>query len=64
VTSEGTSQTFATPVLDPAQAYFYTVRVEAVRDGKPVGESRQVIVRAGETVSETFAAPAIATAAK
>jgi uncharacterized protein (TIGR03000 family) len=62
VSSEGTRQTFATPSLDPTQAYFYMVRVEAVRDGKPVSESRRVIVRAGETVSETFATAGIETA--
>jgi uncharacterized protein (TIGR03000 family) len=62
VKSDGISQTFATPALDPAQAYYYTVRVEATRDGKPVGETRKVIVKAGETVRETFQAPAVVTA--
>jgi uncharacterized protein (TIGR03000 family) len=62
VTSEGTRQTFATPALDPAQAYYYTVRVEAVRDGKPAGETRRVIVRSGETVQESFRDASIATA--
>jgi len=62
VKSEGTRQEFATPTLDPAQAYFYTVRVETVRDGKPVGETRRVVVRAGETVSEAFAGGSIETA--
>ena len=62
VTSEGTRQTFATPVLDPAQAYYYTVRVEAVRDGKPSSETRRVIVRSGETVQELFRDGGIATA--
>lgn len=64
VNSEGTRQVFATPALDPAQAYFYTVRVDVVRDGKPVSETRRVVVRAGETATETFAAPTIATASK
>jgi uncharacterized protein (TIGR03000 family) len=63
VTSDGTRQAFATPALMPAQAYYYTVRVEAVRDGKPTGETRRVIVRAGETVQETFREPAVVTAA-
>jgi uncharacterized protein (TIGR03000 family) len=62
VKSEGARQVFSTPVLDPAQAYFYTVRIESVRDGKPASETRRVIVRSGETIQETFAAPAIATA--
>jgi uncharacterized protein (TIGR03000 family) len=62
VTSEGTRQTFATPALDPAQAYYYTVRVEAVRDGKPASETRRVIVRSGETVQESFRDASVATA--
>jgi uncharacterized protein (TIGR03000 family) len=62
VKSEGTRQTFATPVLDPALAYFYTVRVETVRDGKPTSETRRVIVRAGDTVQEAFNDAGIATA--
>ncbi len=62
VTSEGTRQTFATPDLVPGQAYYYTVRIEAVRDGKAAGETRRVIVRAGDTVQETFREPAIVTA--
>jgi uncharacterized protein (TIGR03000 family) len=64
VTSDGTRQVFGTPALDPNQAYFYTVRVEAVRDGKPVAETRRVVVRAGEIATESFNTPAIATAAK
>jgi uncharacterized protein (TIGR03000 family) len=55
-------ETFSTPGLDPAQAYYYMVRVEMVRDGRPVSETRRVIVRAGETVQETFAASPIVTA--
>ena len=64
VKSEAARQTFATPVLDPAQAYYYTVRVETVKDGKPVDESRRVIVRAGEIVQETFAGNSVETALK
>jgi uncharacterized protein (TIGR03000 family) len=45
---------FTTPALDPSQAYYYQVRVETQIDGKPVTESRQVIVRAGETTRATF----------
>jgi uncharacterized protein (TIGR03000 family) len=45
---------FATPALDPNQAYYYQVRVETMVDGKPISESRQVIVRAGETTRATF----------
>lgn len=62
VRSEGTTQTFSTPALNPSQAYYYMVRVETVRDGKPQSESRRVIVRAGETVQESFRDPGVATA--
>jgi uncharacterized protein (TIGR03000 family) len=63
VKSDGARETFSTPSLDPAQSYYYMVRVEMVRDGKPVTENRRVIVRAGETVQETFREPGVATAA-
>jgi uncharacterized protein (TIGR03000 family) len=62
VKSEGTRQTFSTPVLDPNQAYFYTVRVETTRDGKPASETRRVIVRSGETIQESFNDAGISTA--
>lgn len=45
---------FRTPELEPGQTYYYTFRVEAVRDGQPVTETRRVIVRAGEAVREVF----------
>lgn len=49
---------FATPALAEGQTYYYTVRVEMNRDGKPVNETRRVLVRANETVRETFGATA------
>jgi uncharacterized protein (TIGR03000 family) len=52
-----TSKTFTTPELSPAQAYYYMVRIEMTREGKPVSETRRVIVRAGETATETFREP-------
>src|SRR4029077_4464845 len=56
------SKTFTTPELSPSQAYYYMVRIEMSREGKPVSETRRVIVRAGETVQEIFREPAITTA--
>ena len=47
-------KTFNTPALVKGQAYYYTVRAELVRDGKPVSETRMVIVRAGETSRVAF----------
>jgi uncharacterized protein (TIGR03000 family) len=62
VKSDGVTLNFATPALDPVQAYFYMVRVEMTRDGKPLSESRKVIVRAGQTIQETFSEQGIVTA--
>jgi uncharacterized protein (TIGR03000 family) len=62
VKSEGLTQSFATPVLEPSQAYYYMVRVEMNRDGKSLSESRRVIVRAGQTLQETFRDPGVSTA--
>jgi uncharacterized protein (TIGR03000 family) len=62
VKSEGATQTFATPVLDPSQAYYYIVRVEMTRDGKAMSESRRVIVRSGQTIQEMFNEQGIVTA--
>ena len=46
--------TFSTPRLDRGQTYFYEVRAEVIRDGKPVQESRRVLVRAGEEINVSF----------
>jgi uncharacterized protein (TIGR03000 family) len=62
VKSEGATQTFATPVLDPSQAYYYMVRVELTRDGKAMSESRRVIVRSGQIIQEQFNEQGIMTA--
>jgi uncharacterized protein (TIGR03000 family) len=51
-----TTRQFATPPLEPGQTYYYTVRVDATRDGRPVSETRRVLVRANEIVRETFTA--------
>jgi uncharacterized protein (TIGR03000 family) len=47
-------RTFNTPTLEPGQAYYYMVRVEYVRDGKPVSETRRVIIRAGQVARAEF----------
>jgi uncharacterized protein (TIGR03000 family) len=43
-----------TPELTPGREYFYTLKVEAVRDGKPVEESRRLTVRAGQVSRADF----------
>jgi uncharacterized protein (TIGR03000 family) len=52
---------FSTPTLAQGQAYYYEVRVEVVRDGKPVSETKRVIVRAGEEARANFASMEAAT---
>jgi uncharacterized protein (TIGR03000 family) len=47
-------RSFNTPELEPGQAYYYLVRVETVRDGKPISETRRVIVRAGQVARANF----------
>src|SRR5579875_3592889 len=48
------TRSFNTPELEPGQAYYYMVRVETVRDGKPVSETRRIIVRAGQVARADF----------
>ena len=65
VAADVASKTFTTPELNPAQAYYYMVRIEMTREGKPVSETRRVIVRAGETATESFHEPnGVTTASK
>lgn len=47
-------RTFNTPALQPGQAYYYMVRAEVVIDGKTHTETKQVIVRAGQTAEAKF----------
>ena len=47
-------RSFNTPELEPGQAYYYMVRVETIHDGKPVSETRRVIVRAGQVARADF----------
>jgi len=47
-------RTFSTPALEPGQAYYYIVRIEMERDGKPVSQERRVIVRSGQIARAEF----------
>ncbi len=47
-------RSFNTPSLEPGQAYYYMVRVETVREGKTVSETRRVVVRAGQVARADF----------
>jgi uncharacterized protein (TIGR03000 family) len=50
----GKRRTFRTPALQPGEAYYYEIRAEVTRDGKPVTETRRVIVRAGQSARADF----------
>jgi uncharacterized protein (TIGR03000 family) len=54
-------KTFQTPALAKGQKYYYEVRAEVMRDGKPVSETRRVIVRAGATIRADFSSLGAAT---
>ncbi len=47
-------RTFSTPRWSRARLTTTSCRVETVRDGKPVSETRRVIVRAGQTARADF----------
>jgi uncharacterized protein (TIGR03000 family) len=47
-------RTYTTPSLEQGKRYFYDVRVEVVRDGKPVSEDRRIILRAGSQIRADF----------
>jgi len=52
ITREGR---FQTPQLTQGQTYYYILRAEGVRDGKPVSETRKVVLRPGEVIRANFA---------
>ena len=47
-------RTFQTPELEPGQTYYYEVRVEVERDGKTVGTTKRVLLKAGQEVRADF----------
>src|SRR5262245_17802335 len=50
----GATRTFATPPLQFGMNYTYQLRAEVTRQGKPVSETKQIVVRAGETTNVDF----------
>jgi uncharacterized protein (TIGR03000 family) len=58
MTQTGTERDFVSPPLTPGQNYSYDVKARWMRDGQPVEQSRTVRVRAGETSTVDFNAPA------
>jgi uncharacterized protein (TIGR03000 family) len=59
--TESATRTLLTPPLQPGEDYFYILRAEGVRDGKPVTESKQIIVRAGGDYATSFRSMGAAT---
>lgn len=47
-------RTFHTPALEAGQTYYYILRAEVIRDGKPQRETKRVLVRAGEVSRASF----------
>jgi uncharacterized protein (TIGR03000 family) len=47
-------RSFRTPDLEPGQLYYYVVRIERMRDGKPISETRRIIVQAGQVARADF----------
>jgi uncharacterized protein (TIGR03000 family) len=47
-------RTFNTPRLDVTQTYYYELRAEVVRDGKPVSMTKRITLKAGEVVRARF----------
>lgn len=47
-------RTIVTPPLQPGMEYAYTLKAEAVRDGKPVSQTKQVTIRAGAVTQVRF----------
>lgn len=50
-------QLLYTPALEPDKVYFYTVRIEVMRDSQPLSETRRVLVRAGQVAHMEFKEP-------
>lgn len=47
-------RTFNTPTLEDGQTYYYELRAEVVRDGKPVVVSRRITLKAGDEIQTNF----------
>lgn len=56
-TTTGATRTFVSPTLEAGKDYVYTLKAEVVRDGKPLSVTREVTVRAGQTVETSLEFP-------
>jgi uncharacterized protein (TIGR03000 family) len=48
------TRTFDTPALAPGQKYYYLLKAEVMRQGRPIAQTRRVDFRSGERVTVTF----------
>jgi uncharacterized protein (TIGR03000 family) len=53
-TSKSERRTFVSTPLQSGRQYYYTLKAEINRDGKPVTETRRVIVQAGKETQVKF----------
>jgi uncharacterized protein (TIGR03000 family) len=51
----GNRRVFATPSLQPGTKYYYVLRVEIIRDGQVLSDTKQVIFQAGDEIRASFA---------
>ena len=56
-TSISAVRSFTTPPLEPGSSYFYTLKMNVQRDGRPVTVTKQVNVRAGQESRVTLTMP-------
>jgi uncharacterized protein (TIGR03000 family) len=56
-TLTGTERTFHTPPLKEGSSFYYTVRARWTEDGKPVEQTRKVVVKAGDQLRVAFPSP-------
>ena len=59
---DGVTRQFHTPPLPAGQAFYYEMRAEVEVDGKVEVEEKRVVVRAGQSLTESFAKLSAATA--
>lgn len=57
-------RSFNTPVLQPGQTYYYTLKMQVQREGETKTETRRVLVNAGQNVNVTFREPQVLTTAE
>ena len=54
MTATSTRRVYQTPILEEGETYFYDIRVEVVRAGKTLAESRRVTLTPGQRLAANF----------